>query len=492
MTGDEENSCFLNAAVWTDRLFDGNWLLSGGGTREVREPATGAALTRVGLANPQDVAASAKAASAAQPAWAALPARDRAAVFRRAADALERNAEELVRFIVRETGSIPGKGQHEVREAITILHRAAAMPLEAVGQLLPSAPGHLSLARRVPHGVVGVISPFNFPLILSLRAVAPALAAGNGVVLKPDPRTPVTGGFIIARAFEEAGLPKGVLHVLPGGADAGEALVTDPHIRMIGFTGSTNVGRRIGELAGRHLKKTALELGGKSALIVLEDADPELAASNVAWGAYLHQGQICMASGRILVQERIAPALIARLVEKASRLPVGDPASGAVALGPLIDAGQRDRVHAIVQDTVAAGARLESGGTFEGLFYRPTVLSGVRPGMRAFEEEVFGPVATIATFGDDDEAVALANRTDYGLSGAVISPNLARAMAIAERLNTGMVHVNDQTVADECVNPFAGRGASGNGGAVGGPADWEQFTQWRWTTVKPTPPAYPF
>lgn len=173
-------------------------------------------------------------------------------------------------------------------------------------------------------------------------------------------------------------------------------------------------------------------------------------------------------------------------------MPVGDPASGTVALGPLIDEGQRDRVHGIVRDTVAAGARLESGGTFQGLFYRPTVLSGVRPGMRAFEEEVFGPVATIVTFASDDEAVALANRTEYGLSGAVISPNLARAMAIADRLDTGMVHVNDQTVADECVNPFAGRGCSGNGGAVGGPADWEQFTQWRWTTVKSTPPAYPF
>lgn len=489
---DEGASAFMAAGRWTGRVFDGGWRTTASGSHTVIEPATGEPLCVVGLAAPDDIAAAARSALAAQSAWAALPGRERAAIFRRAADALERNAAELAMIIVRETGAIPAKGEHELREAVTILHRAAAMPLDPNGLMLPSTPGRMSLAKRVPHGVVGVISPFNFPLVLSLRAVAPALATGNMVVLKPDPRTPLTGGFMIARAFEEAGLPAGVLHVLPGGGDAGEALVSDPAVRMIAFTGSTAVGRRIGEQAGRLLKKCALELGGKSSLIVLDDADLDRAVRNVAWGAYLHQGQICMASGRILVQERIAPALTARLVETATRLPVGDPASGTVALGPLIDERQRDRVHAIVQDTVAAGARLEAGGTYEGLFYRPTVLSGVRPGMRAFDEEVFGPVATLVTFVTDDEAVALANRTAYGLSGAVISRDVARAMRIADRLDTGMVHINDQTVADECVNPFAGRGCSGNGGAVGGPADWEQFTQWRWTTIKAEPPVYPF
>lgn len=489
---DEGASAFMAAGRWTGRVFDGGWRTTASGSHTVIEPATGEPLCVVGLAAPEDIAAAAQSALAAQSTWAALPGRERAAIFRRAADALERNAAELAMVIVRETGAIPAKGEHEVREAVTILHRAAAMPLDPNGLMLPSTPGRMSLAKRVPHGVVGVISPFNFPLVLSLRAVAPALATGNTVVLKPDPRTPLTGGFMIARAFEEAGLPAGVLHVLPGGGDAGEALVSDPAVRMIAFTGSTAVGRRIGEQAGRLLKKCALELGGKSSLIVLDDADLDRAVRNVAWGAYLHQGQICMASGRILVHERIAAALTARLVETATRLPVGDPASGTVALGPLIDERQRDRVHAIVQDTVAAGARLEAGGDYDRLFYRPTVLSGVRPGMRAFDEEVFGPVATLVTFATDDEAVALANRTAYGLSGAVISRDVARAMRIADRLDTGMVHINDQTVADECVNPFAGRGCSGNGGAVGGPADWEQFTQWRWTTIKAEPPVYPF
>jgi len=337
-----------------------------------------------------------------------------------------------------------------------------------------------------------VISPFNFPLLLSMRSTAPALAVGNAVVLKPDPQTAVTGGFFIARAFEDAGLPAGVLQVLPGAADAGEAMCTDPHIRMIAFTGSTAAGRRVGELAGRHLKKVALELGGKNSLIILEDADLDRAASNVAWGAYFHQGQICMATGRVLVHGSIAGELTRRLVAKAHQLPVGDPMTGQVALGPIINERQRDRVHAIVQDAVKEGATLEAGGTYDRLFYKPTVLSGVRPTMRAFREEVFGPVASIIAFHTDDEAIAIANDTEYGLSTAVISRAIGRAMAICERLQSGIVHINDQTVADDASNPFGGRGASGNGGAMGGPADLDEYTQWRWITVQDEPPAYPF
>jgi benzaldehyde dehydrogenase (NAD) len=344
----------------------------------------------------------------------------------------------------------------------------------------------------VPLGVIGVISPFNFPLILSVRSVAPALAAGNSVVLKPDAQTPVTGGFILALAFESAGLPRGLLHVVPGHAEAGEALCVDPNVQMIAFTGSTATGRRVGELAGKHLKKIALELGGKNSLIILEDADLDLAAKNVAWGAYLHQGQICMATGRVLVHEKIARALTQRLVEKAKYLPVGDPARGNVALGPLINERQRDRVHAIVSQAVSDGATLEAGGTYDGLFYAPTVLSGIKPNMRAFREEIFGPVANIVTFSTDDEAVALANDTEYGLSAAVISNSIGRAMAIAERLRAGLVHVNDQTVNDEVTNPFGGTGASGNHTSMGGPADIGEYTQWRWMTVKDAAPPYPF
>jgi len=357
---------------------------------------------------------------------------------------------------------------------------------------LPSADGRLSIAKRVPHGVVGVISPFNFPLILSIRAVAPALAIGNAVVLKPDPQTPMSGGLMIARAFEMAGLPAGVLHVLPGGADAGQALCEHKQIAMIAFTGSTAAGRRVGEICGRNLKKCSLELGGKNALIVLGDADVARAASNVAFGAYFHQGQICMASGRILVERSIAPALVAALVEKATHLPVGDPASGQVALGPLINERQRDKVHAIVTDSIAAGAKLSAGGTYDGLFYKPTVLENVSPGMRCFDEEIFGPVANIITFETDEEAIQLANSTEYGLSAGIISASVGRAMAIGQKLKTGLVHINDQTVGDEVANPFGGRGASGNGGSIGGPANWDEFSTWQWMTIQDVVPMKPF
>ncbi len=463
-----ETTPLLQRAIASECLFNGDWIPASGSVMPVIEPATGETLMRCAMASPADVALASRGAALAQPAWAAFGPRERAEVFRKAADIAQ------------------------VREAIVLLHQAAGMLSQPHGVVLPSAAGRLSYARRQPHGVVGVISPFNFPLILSLRAVAPALATGNAVVLKPDPQTPVSGGFLIARLFEEAGLPKGLLHVLPGAAPEGEALCRDPNVRMIAFTGSTAAGRKVAETAGRHLKKVALELGGKNPLIILEDADLDLAASNAAWGAWMHQGQICMATGLILVHESIAASLTRKLVDKARALTVGNAARGEAALGPLINQRQLQRLHEIVSESLEAGARLEAGGEYHQLFYRPTVLSGVRPGMRAFEEELFGPVATVVSFASDEEAIELANRTEYGLSAAIISPSIGRAMAMAERLDCGLLHINDQTVADECINPFGGRGASGNGGSVGGPADWDEYTQLQWVTVKNTPPNYPF
>lgn len=483
----------LDPTLWNGRVHDGGeWLVPRGGSRDVIEPATGDVLCTVGMASAQDMTDAIGRAQAAQAAWAALGPRERAAVFHRAAAVLQQHFDELALAIARETGAIIPKGQHEVREAITLCQLAAALPMQAQGQVLPSMPGRLSIARRVPHGVVGVISPFNFPLILGLRSVAPALALGNAVVLKPDPRTPVSGGFLMARVFEAAGLPAGLLQVLPGDAAAGEALVSDVRVPMIAFTGSPGVGRRIGELAGRHLKKVSLELGGANSLIVLDDADLDAAASAAAFGAWFHQGQICMASNRILVHEAVYEAFKQRMVGKATHLPVGDGASGQVALGPLIDSKQLQRFDTIVKDSVKAGARLEAGGTHEGLFYKPTVLSNVTPGMRCFDEECFGPVANLIAFRTDDEAVELANDSQGGLSAAVIGKSVGRAMAIGQRLRAGMVHINDQTVNDECINPFGGPGIGGNGGSVGGPADIEEYTQWQWITVKDTPPAFPF
>jgi len=482
---------FLSAASWEGNAFSSGWRQMSH-SQQVLNPADGEVLCCVGVAAAADIKRAAAIARTAQSDWASVGFEQKASILRTAAQILQENAEEIVGWITRETGATPAKGRFEVAITSRCLYEAAAMPSQPQGVVLPSLDGRMSFARRMPLGVIGVISPFNFPLYLSMRAVAPALAVGNGVVLKPDLRTPVVGGFILARLFEAAGLPADVLHVLPGGVEAGEALCTDANIAMIQFTGSTATGRRVGALAGQHLKKVSLELGGKNSLIVLDDADLEIAASNAAWGAYLHQGQICMAAGRILVQMSVAEEFVDKISARARNFLVGDPSTHPVALGPLITQQQRDRAHAIVHDSVRAGARLTEGGSFEKLFYRPTVLSGVRPGMRAFEEEIFGPVAAITEFDTDDEAVDLANRTDYGLSAGIISRSVDRAMAIGNRLRTGLLHINDQTVNDDVVNPFGGRGQSGNGTNIGGPANWDEFTQWQWVTVKTAATRYPF
>jgi len=340
----------------------------------------------------------------------------------------------------------------------------------------------MSLAKRVPRGVVGTISPFNFPLILALRAIAPALACGNAVVTKPDPQT----------SFSEAGLPAGVFHVLPGEAEAGEALCTDKHVQMIQFTGSTNVGRRVAELAGRHLKRVSVELGGNNAFIVLEDSDVDAAVNNAAFGAFFHQGQICMASSRMFVHESIAAEFTSKLAEKARNLPVGDPATGQVALGPLINEKQLTRLKSLVQGSIDGGAKLEAGGESDGLFHQATVLSGIKPGLPGFDQETFGPVANIITFSSDEEAVELANTHEGSLSSGVFSGSLGRALAVANQLKSGGVHVNDQTVNDDANNPFGAPGVAGAGASVGGPADIEEYTRWQWMTIKDKPVEYPF
>jgi benzaldehyde dehydrogenase (NAD) len=351
----------------------------------------------------------------------------------------------------------------------------------------------LSFARRVPAGVVGVIAPFNVPTILAIRAVAPALALGNAVILKPDPRTAISGGAMFARLFEEAGLPAGVLQVLPGGADVGEALVVEPAVRIIAFTGSTRAGRAVGALAGQHLKRAHLELGGNSALIVLPDVDVEQAASVGAFGTFSHSGQVCMATSRHLVHADIAEDYTRALTEKVAKLPVGDPFREQVALGPLIDAGQRDRVHGLVTASVEGGATVRTGGEFEGLFYRPTVLGDVPVETPAYQEEIFGPVAPVTPFSSLDEVVALASGTEYGLSLGILTRDVYRGLELAERIPSGLVHINDQTVNDEAVAPFGGVGASGTGSRQGGPqANIEAFTETQWVTLRGDLPAYPF
>jgi benzaldehyde dehydrogenase (NAD) len=479
----------LKSNDWSGKFLSGGW--KSGSVMDVVEPATGETLAQVARATAADVRAAAAAAKDAQRAWAAQPYQERARIFRKAAQLLEANRGEVTQWIVRETGGIPPKAAFEIDSVVHLFHEAAAMLTQPRGLVLPSLDGCTSLARRVPHGVVGVISPFNFPLILSSRATLPALATGNAVVLKPDPRTPVSGGVILALLLEAAGLPSGVLHMLPGDADAGEALVTDPDVTMVSFTGSTAVGRRVGEFAGKHLKKVALELGGKNSLIVLDDADIEMAVCGAAWASWLHQGQICMSAGRHLVHRSLHDTYAQRLADKARALPVGNPNTQQVAVGPLITAKQVERVDRIVQESVRMGAKLLAGGTHERQFYKPTVLTGVTPQMPVFREEIFGPVISITAFDQDDEAVALANDSEYGLSAGIHTADVGRGMALSERLHVGLVHINDQTVNDDGTMPMGGRGASGNGSRHGGPANWDEFTQWQWTTVRNKAPGYP-
>ena len=483
---------FIDESIWSGKVFSAGWQQASGGDAAVIEPATGAEIGRVGIASPADIAAAATAAAAAQPAWAALPYTERAAILRRAGDIWKANAEEIEGWSIREGGKIVPAAQFETHVATEEVYEAATLPSRPYGELLPSESPHLSWAERVPVGVVGVISPFNFPQILAIRSVAPALALGNAVVLKPDPRTAVCGGVVLARVFEEAGLPDGLLHVLPGGPDTGEALITHPLIRVISFTGSTAVGRHIGALAGQHLKRIHLELGGNSALIVLDDADLDKAASAGAWGSFLHQGQICMTTGRHLVHEAVYDDYVSRLAAKADHLPVGDPATGQVALGPIIDERQRDKIHGLVTASVDAGARLAAGGTYEGLFYQPTVLADVEPTMPAYANEVFGPVAPVIRFSTADEAAKLAADTEYGLSLGILTGDVMRGLDLARRIPTGIVHINDQTVDDSPNTPFGGIFASGTGARFGGTANIDAFTDTRWVTVRGEIAPYPF
>lgn len=482
----------FEAADVAARIFDGTWREASGGPLDVREPATGKQLAVVGAATAPDVRTAVAAATAAQAEWARRPAVERAAVLRRAALALQDSAEEVTGWLVREGGATRGKAAFEIRSVLDELWAAAALPTGPHGVLLPSDDGSRSLARRVPVGVVGVISPWNFPLVLAMRAVAPALALGNAVVLKPDERTAVSGGVVPARIFQEAGLPPGLLHVLPGGADLGAALTTDPGTDMIAFTGSTAVGREVGASAGRLLKRVSLELGGNNALIVLADADLDAAASAGAWGSFLHQGQVCMTTGRHIVVASVAEEYVDRLVRRAEALRVGDPAIDDVALGPVIDAGQVRRIDRIVRESVAEGAELRCGGEYEDLFYRPTVLTGVTRDMPAFREEIFGPVAPVFVVADEDEAIAVACDSEHGLVTAVQTGPAADGQALADRLRTGIVHVNGQTVNDNAFVPFGGRGASGNGTRFGAEQSWDQFTEWQWLTVRDVAPRYPF
>lgn len=483
---------FFNESVWAGKIFNGDWIDAANGDLLVQEPATQTLLTTAGEASVDQALEAVKTASIAQVEWSKTKPEERASIMRKAGDLWHQHEVELMQWIIKETGAIPPKAGLEAHMAQEICYESSALPSHPMGIVIPSNNDHWSFSRRRPAGVVSVIAPFNFPLILSIRSVAPALALGNAVVLKPDPRTPISGGYVIARIFEEAGLPKGLLHVIPGGAQVGSAIVTAPEVRVVSFTGSTNAGRKVGELASQHLKRVHLELGGKNSLIVLPGADIAMAASAAAFGGYLHQGQICMATSRVIVHDSIYDEFVAALGEKAANLPVGDPAQGQVALGPIIDKQQITRMASLVDQSVAAGATLVTGGTYDGLFYKPTVLANVTPEMPAYNEEIFGPVLAVSKFRTTSEAIKLASDTEYGLALGILG-DVGAAMEIADSVPAGLIHINEMTVGDEPNIPFGGVGASGNGSRFGGAeANIEAFTEVQWLTVRSEIAPYPF
>lgn len=484
---------FGAADVWNGKIYSGGWKLPGLGTEDVTEKATGARLGTTGIASAGDIAAAAAAARKAQKAWARLAGPQRGDILREAARLVLAHADELTEQLARETGSIRAKAQWEVKVTARELLEAASLGSQPQGLLTQTMEsGFQSIARRIPLGIIGIITPWNSPFILGVRAIAPALAMGNAVLLKPDVQSPIIGGVAFARILEEAGLPAGLFHVLPGAAETGAALVKEPLINMISFTGSSRVGREVGAVASGQLKRVSLELGGNNPFIVLDDADVEAAASAGAWGSFFHQGQICLTTGRHLVHESIADAYVEALTRKAKALVVGNPLDEKVQVGPIINERQAANAERIVSQTIAKGAKLLAGGSRNGIFFEPTVIAGVTAGMAAFDEEIFGPVAAVTTFRTDDEAIALANATEYGLSSAVASANLARAQRIADELHSGVIHINDQTVVHGIYGPIGGVGISGNGFGHGASSNADQFTEWQWITVHAQLPHYPF
>ncbi len=481
--------------AWQESVFlDGTFRRPAqGGTLPVRDKASGEIFGLAGLAGADDADAAVAAALPAQRAWSERTYAERAGLLRAAAAVLADRAKEWRELIMRETGCIAGKADYEISAAASELTEAAALASRATGEVLPSGhAGRFSLSERIPLGLVGVITPWNFPLVLGMRVIAPALALGNAVLVKPSPETPYSGGLAIAELFAAAGAPAGIFQVLPGDVEAGERLVSHPDVAMIHFTGSTAVGRRIAQAAAGQLKKVSLELGGNNALLVLEDADIDQATMIGAWSAFHYQGQTCITAGRHIVHRAVAGAYLSGLAARAEAITVGNTVTEEVGLGPMINVRQLERARQMLSEAVEAGARVVAGGTTDGPYFRPTVVADVSRSSRLWTEEIFAPIAPVLVVDDDDSAVQIANDTPYGLVDSVLTADLARGMRVARQLRAGMVHVNDATPQDEALAPFGGMGASGLGGRSGGDANLEEFTQRRWLTVAPGPVHYPY
>ena len=461
----------------------------------VTDPFNQQALLHIPLATREDLDAAYRGARQVQPEWAAHAPAARSQVMLAAARIFDERREEIIDWIIRESGSTRIKAQIEWGAARAIILESASLPSRVHGRIVASnIPGKESRVYRKPLGVIGVISPWNFPLHLTARSLAPALALGNTVVVKPASDPPVSGGLLLARIFEEAGLPAGALSVVVGaGAEIGDAFVEHPVPAFISFTGSTQVGRNIGRIAsgGEHLKHLALELGGNSPFVVLADADLEQAVNAAVVGKFLHQGQICMAVNRIIVEQPLLAAFTERFVERVKALPYGDPSLPGTVIGPVINERQLAGLQDKIATALAEGAHLLTGGQAQGNVLPPHVFGNVTADMDIAHEEIFGPLVGIQAARDAEHALELANRSEYGLSSAVFSASLERGVQFAQQIHAGMTHINDIPVNDEPNAPFGGEKNSGLGRFNG---DWAiaEFTTDHWITVQHHPRAYPF
>ncbi|PWU25866.1 aldehyde dehydrogenase [Pseudomonas sp. RW407] len=458
-------------------------------------PYDGSLLAEIPQASREDLDAAYRKAAEVQPAWAALAPAARAALLYRVVEVFDRRREEIIDWIIRESGSTRLKATLEWGAARGITLESASFPSRVHGRILDSnIPGKESRVYRSAIGVVGVISPWNFPLHLTQRSLAPALALGNAVVVKPASDTPVCGGLLLARIFEEAGLPAGVLSVVVGaGSEIGDAFVEHPVPGLVTFTGSTPVGRNIGRIAsgGAHLKHVALELGGNSPFVVLEDADLEQAVNAAVFGKFLHQGQICMAINRIIVVDALYDAFAARFVERVKQVKVGDPQAAETAIGPIINARQLEGLLEKIALARREGARPLYEGGVQGQLLAPHVYGEVGPEMEIARDEIFGPLIGLLRARDEAHALELANASEYGLSSAVFTRDLERGVAFARQVRAGMTHVNDIPVNDEANAPFGGEKNSGLGRFNG---DWaiDEFTRDHWVSVQREARHYPF
>lgn len=466
-----------------------------GATFERRNPLDDTVASTAPAATVADAQAAVHAAAAAFPAWSTMGPGERRALLNRAAEALEAKGDAFALAMATETGASRLWADFNVKLAADGLREAAAMITQISGEVIPSdVPGSLALGVRQAAGVVLGIAPWNAPVILGVRAVALPLACGNTVVLKGSEICPATHGLII-EALQDAGLPRGVVNFVTNApANAGdivEALIAEPAVRRVNFTGSTRVGRIIATQCAKYLKPSVLELGGKAPFLVLHDADLDAAVQGAAFGAFANSGQICMSTERIVVDTAIADEFVARLAEKVKSLPLGDPRKGPAVLGSVVDMATVRRCNDLIDDALAKGATLVCGGKSDTTLMPATLLDHVTADMHIYWEESFGPVKAIVRVDGDEAAIACANDNEYGLSAAVFSRDVARALTVARRIESGLCHVNGPTVHDEAQMPFGGMKSSGFG-HFGGKAGVAEFTDLRWITVQTTPRHYPF